>query len=66
MQQAKQKATSRVLLVEDEPVLREMLRRQLDCLGYEVVAAANGQEAWEMFRLSEFLRLFQVFSDCNA
>ena len=33
-----------VLLVDDEPVIRQMLRRMLQRAGHEVVEGANGQE----------------------
>jgi two-component system, chemotaxis family, chemotaxis protein CheY len=33
-----------VLLVEDEPVIRQMVRRMLQQAGHEVVEGANGQE----------------------
>jgi hypothetical protein len=38
-------AGEKVLVVEDEPALREVTRRILARNGYEVVVAANGQEA---------------------
>ncbi len=37
-----------VLLVEDEPILRELGRRTLERLGYRVLAAATGSEALEL------------------
>jgi PAS domain S-box-containing protein len=37
-----------ILLVEDEPELREVTRRILVGAGYEVIAAANGPEALEL------------------
>jgi CheY-like chemotaxis protein len=33
-----------VLLVDDEPVIRQMVRRMLQQAGHEVVEGANGQE----------------------
>jgi CheY-like chemotaxis protein/anti-sigma regulatory factor (Ser/Thr protein kinase) len=41
------KATTRVLLVEDDPGLREALIQILEAAGMAVVAAADGGEAWE-------------------
>jgi PAS domain S-box-containing protein len=38
-----------VLLVDDEPLVRDVLRRQLESLGFTVATAANGQEALERF-----------------
>ncbi|HJW71647.1 MAG TPA: PAS domain S-box protein [Geothrix sp.] len=40
-----------VLLVEDEPLLREMGKSILESLGYEVISAADGVEAVEAYRL---------------
>ncbi len=40
----------RVLVVEDEGLLRQTLRRILEHLGYEVVEAADGAAAIEVFR----------------
>jgi CheY-like chemotaxis protein len=38
----------RVLLVEDDPSMREAIRALLDRVGYQVAVAANGAEAWEL------------------
>jgi len=38
-------ASEIVLLVEDDPILRQLTMRVLDRAGYQVVAAANGEEA---------------------
>ncbi len=36
---------TRILIAEDEPHLREILRLQLECEGYRVLEAADGREA---------------------
>ena len=41
--------TETVLVVEDEPDLRELLERILVNAGYKVLLAANGEVAYEMF-----------------
>jgi len=38
----------RVLLVEDDPGVREAIRTLLVRVGYQVAAATNGVEAWEL------------------
>ncbi len=40
----------RILVIDDEPTALDLLRRILEMHGYEVVAAANGQEGLELFR----------------
>lgn len=37
----------RILIVEDSPTQREMLRHTLTRAGYEVMVAADGRDAWE-------------------
>jgi sigma-B regulation protein RsbU (phosphoserine phosphatase) len=39
-----------VLLVEDDPVTRMILRAQLSRLGYGVIIASDGVEGWERYR----------------
>lgn len=41
---------ARILLVEDQGVVREMTEKMLDRLGFKVTAAANGREALEGLR----------------
>lgn len=40
----------RALVVDDEEVIRRLLGRALEALGYRVVAASNGQEALDRYR----------------
>lgn len=40
----------KILVAEDEPVVRELMRRALRATGWEVAAAENGQVALEMLR----------------
>jgi CheY-like chemotaxis protein len=38
----------RILLVEDDPGMREVICRLLERAGFNVVAASDGAEAWEL------------------
>ena len=40
----------RVLVVDDEPLLAEMVKQMLEKLGYDVVSRTSGIEALEAFR----------------
>lgn len=42
----------RILIAEDDPVSREILRHSLAALGHEVTEAADGRIAWEAFQTS--------------
>ncbi|MFW6333464.1 MAG: sigma-54-dependent transcriptional regulator, partial [Thermodesulfobacteriota bacterium] len=42
--------TERILLVDDEPGIRKVLRISLEEMGYEVDTAENGTEALRIFR----------------
>jgi two-component system, cell cycle sensor histidine kinase and response regulator CckA len=44
------RGTETLLVVEDEPAVRHLARSVLDNLGYEVLSAANGQDALHMAR----------------
>jgi PAS domain S-box-containing protein len=46
--QKPQSGTETILLVDDEPVIRDVGARILDHLGYQVLLAASGEEAIEM------------------
>ncbi len=53
------KGSEHILLVEDEDLLRDHARRQLESLGYRVTVAANGPEALELIEtLGDFDLLF--------
>jgi CheY-like chemotaxis protein len=39
----------KVLLAEDELAINRLLRRYLEMLGFEVVAATNGREAFDLY-----------------
>jgi two-component system, OmpR family, KDP operon response regulator KdpE len=43
----------RVLVVDDEPAIRRLLRTSLSADGYEVVEAATGEEGWAVFGQSK-------------
>jgi CheY-like chemotaxis protein len=45
--------TTRVLLVEDNELNRDMLSRRLDRAGYEVLTATDGEQALSEIRSSE-------------
>jgi len=42
----------RILVVDDEPTVRDFLQRTLEEAGYDVITAANGQEALD--KISQF------------
>jgi two-component system, cell cycle response regulator len=44
----------KVLIAEDDQDSRELLSWLLQKLGYQVVAAANGKDAWEAYRKGRF------------
>ena len=44
----------KVLIAEDDLDSRELLGWMLQKLGYQVVSAANGKEAWDAFRKGRF------------
>jgi two-component system alkaline phosphatase synthesis response regulator PhoP len=45
---------NRILLVEDEDQLRELLQMNLEMEGFEVVTATNGKKAFKMFNEQHF------------
>jgi CheY-like chemotaxis protein len=44
----------RILVVDDEPQIRDILRKKLEQSGYHVSEAVNGQEAIDMLEESQF------------
>ena len=44
----------RVLIVDDEKVIRNLLQLSMQRMGYSVVTAVNGREALEMFKEQQF------------
>ena len=44
------RGTETLVLVEDEAGIRAMTRKYLECLGYKVLEADNGEEALRLFR----------------
>jgi putative two-component system response regulator len=45
---------ARVLIVDDEPTLRRLMRRALSGMGLDVVEASNGKEALELLHGHDF------------
>jgi DNA-binding NtrC family response regulator len=41
---------ARILVIDDEPQMRTMLRQMLERAGYDIVAAPDGKKAMELFR----------------
>jgi DNA-binding response OmpR family regulator len=44
----------KVLLAEDDPNLGTLLKEYLDAKGYQTSLAANGKEAWDLFRKNKY------------
>ncbi len=44
----------KILIVEDEPIYRRMVKKYLLEVGYDVVEAEDGQVAWELFQQEPF------------
>jgi len=51
------KPAERILVADDSPVFRELLQKMLLEWGYEVIAVADGQQAWELLRQENGPRL---------
>lgn len=48
------KSSKRLLVVDDEESMRDLLEEYLKDFGYEVTCAANGQEALKYYKLAPF------------
>ncbi len=57
---APQGGGERVLVVDDEPVLAEMIREMLERLGYEAVSCTGGMQALETFKELSTQRPFDL------
>ena len=44
----------RILIVDDEKIKRITLADDLSAVGHEVVAAADGEEAWTQLQTAQF------------
>ncbi|MBL8705245.1 MAG: response regulator, partial [Rhodospirillales bacterium] len=55
---AARRGDEKILLVEDDELVRDHVSAQLKSLGYDVVVAANGPEALDLIRRSAFDLLF--------
>jgi CheY-like chemotaxis protein len=45
--------TATILLVDDEEMLRQVMTRALEAYGFRVIAASDGQAAWELLQANE-------------
>lgn len=43
----------RILVIDDEPNIRELLRRVLGAAGHEILDACNGKEGLKLFELEQ-------------
>ena len=48
------KKRARILVVDDEPIVRESIRDWLEDAGYQVATAESGEEALEMIETQDF------------
>jgi DNA-binding NtrC family response regulator len=46
------KTKGRILVVDDEPTQREMLKKILDCEGYDAITAVDGHDALKVLEVS--------------
>ena len=57
---------SRLLLVEDNEMNRDMLSRRLERKGYTIEIAGNGEEALKKIRAHGFFLLLEDFVDSKV
>lgn len=57
------RGTETIFVVEDEPSLRELACVVLEEWGYTVLAAGNGQEAWELFQAGKAAKCDLLLTD---
>lgn len=50
----RQTARKLILIVDDEPIVRESIRKQLTEAGYQVATADSGEEAFKLIREWDF------------
>src|SRR5262249_39073692 len=53
-QQPARRRPMRVLIADDDRIVRHLLQRTLEQWGYEVTAVANGEDAWGAFATRDF------------
>jgi len=47
-----------ILVTDDDPDLRRVLRRTLDALGFEVAESSNGEQALKQVETHQFMRFY--------
>ena len=50
----------RVLIVDDEPIVRRLHEASLTGWGYQVTSASSGEQAWELFQNADPLGDYAV------
>ena len=55
--------TAKILVVEDEPMVRELVSSQLEDLGYEATVVASGAEALKQLALDNSFNFDLLFTD---
>src|SRR4028118_1705220 len=63
MMDLKESNKAKILVVEDEPMVRKLVSSQLESLGYEVTAVASGAEALKQLALDDSFNFDLLFTD---